>query len=440
MVIATLGPAVVACAEDRPDPAAAQAQWPQWRGPLGTGFAPEADPPVTWDGEHNVRWKTPLPGKGHSTPIVWGDRVFVTAAVPFGDQLAPRWANRPGAHDNLPVTQHQRLMVFAIDRADGTVLWQRAVRKVLPHEGGHYTASFASASPVTDGELVFACFGSHGLYCLDSDGNVKWQTDLGDMHTKHGHGEGSSPALSGDVLVINWDHEEQSFVAAFDKRTGEERWRVDRDEVTSWSTPIITEVHGSPQLIVAGTERVRGYDLEDGSVVWACGGLSSNIVATPVADNGRVFVGSSYEIHALLAIDVRHAYGDITGTGAVLWSRRRGTPYVPSLLLVDDSLYFLRHYQNILTKVDVATGAEPAGPFRLGGLGNIYASPVAAAGRIYVTDLDGNTLVMSHAAAPEFLALNRLHEPVTASAALAGSDLLLRSDRHLFCLSEVESQ
>jgi outer membrane protein assembly factor BamB len=260
------------------------------------------------------------------------------------------------------------------------------------------------------------------------------------MHTKHGHGEGSSPALYGDVLVINWDHEEQSFVAAFDKRTGKERWRVDRDEVTSWSTPIIAEVHGSPQLIVAGTERVRGYDLEDGSVVWACGGLSSNIVATPVADNGRVFVGSSYEIHALLAIDVRHAYGDITGTGAVLWSRRRGTPYVPSLLLVDDSLYFLRHYQNILTKVDVATGAEPAGPFRLGGLGNIYASPVAAAGRIYVTDLDGNTLVMSHAAAPEFLALNRLHEPVTASAALAGSDLLLRSDRHLFCLSEVESQ
>jgi outer membrane protein assembly factor BamB len=166
--------------------------WPQWRGPLATGVAPQADPPVKWSERENLRWKLPLPGKGHSTPIIWGDRVFLTAAMPYGETLAAVYDNAPGSHDNLPVTQHHRFVVLAVSRRDGKILWNKTVREEFPHEGGHQTGSLASNSPVTDGELVFACFGSRGLYCFDLSGVPKWQKNLGRMNTLHGHGEGSS--------------------------------------------------------------------------------------------------------------------------------------------------------------------------------------------------------------------------------------------------------
>ena len=410
--------------------------WPQWRGPLATGVAPQADPPIEWNETKNIRWKVSLPGKGHSTPVVWGDRVFVTTAVPYGDKVEPKSSGRPGAHDNSPVTQHHDFVVLAVNRRDGTIIWQRSVRKALPHEGGHYTASLASSSPVTDGDDVYAFFGSYGLYCLDLDGNVQWSTDLGDMHSKHGHGEGSSPALYGDALVVNWDHEEQSFLVAFDKRTGEARWRVARDEVTSWATPIVVEHNGIPQLIVSGTGRVRSYDLATGGVIWECGGLSANIVASPVAADGMVFAGSSYEKRAMLAIRLDGAGGDLTSTNHVVWTRLTGTPYVPSPLLYGNSLYFLRHYQGILSRVNVTTGTDDGGPFRLGQLRDVYASPVAAANRIYITDRDGTTQVISHTANPEVLGVNQLNDSFSASAALVGRELFLRGERYLYCVAE----
>jgi outer membrane protein assembly factor BamB len=410
--------------------------WPQWRGPLGTGVAPQADPPIVWDETKNIRWKVSLPGKGHSTPIVWGDRVFVTTAVAFGDKLEPKYSGRPGEHDNLPVTQHHEFVVLALDRRDGRIVWQKSVRKALPHEGGHYTASLASASPITDGQHVFAFFGSYGLYCLDMDGKLQWTTDLGDMHSIHGHGEGSSPALYGDTLVVNWDQEEQSFLVALDKRSGAERWRVARDEVTSWATPIVVQHNGKPQLIVSGTDRVRGYDLATGKVVWECGGLSANIVASPVAADGMVFAGSSYEKQALLAIRLDGAKGDITRTKHVAWTRITGTPYVPSPLLYEDSIYFLRHYQGILSRVNIKTGADDGGPFRLGSIRDVYASPVAAANRIYITDRDGSTQVIRHSANPEVLAVNQLNDSFSASAALVGRELFLRGEAYLYCIAE----
>lgn len=410
--------------------------WGQWRGPLATGVAPEADPPVEWSEEKNIRWKVELPGKGHSSPIVWGDRVFVTAAVPFGEKLQPRYSGRPGAHDNLPVSQRHKFMALAIERRTGKILWQKTLHEALPHEGGHFTASLASASPVTDGEYVYALFGSYGLYCLDMDGELIWKVNLGEMHTKHGHGEGSSPVLHGDTLIVNWDHEEQSFLVAFDKATGKQKWRVERDEVTSWATPIVVEHEGTSQLIVCGTDRVRSYDLETGKVLWQCGGLSANIVASPVAADGMVYAGSSYEIRALIAIRLEGAQGDITGTDQVLWTRATMTPYVPSPLLYNDALYFLRHYQGILSRVDVKTGEDAGGPYRLGPLGDIYASPVAAAGRIYITGRNGRTLVMSDAAEPEALGLNSLDDSISASAALVGKELYLRGEKFLYCIAE----
>jgi len=229
-------------------------QWPQWRGPLATGAAPHADPPARWSEDKHIRWKAELPGLGHSSPIVWGDRVYLTAAAPVGDAMPPRFSGRPGAHDNLPVTHKHRFDVLALDRATGKTLWRTKVNEQVPREGGHETASLASASPVTDGQHVYAFFGSYGLYCIDRDGRIVWQVDLGDMHTKHGHGEGSSPALHGHTLVVNWDHEGDSFIVAMDKMTGDEVWRRERDEATSWSTPLIVEHEGEPQVIVNATK------------------------------------------------------------------------------------------------------------------------------------------------------------------------------------------
>jgi outer membrane protein assembly factor BamB len=287
---------------------------------------------------------------------------------------------------------------------------------------------------LTDGERVLAYFGSQGLYCLNLDGEVQWKKQLGAMRTKHGHGEGSSPVLHGETLVINWDHEGRSFVVALDKRTGSERWRVPRDEVTSWATPIAVEREGVVQVIVAGTSRVRGYHLETGEVIWECGGLAANIVASPVAGDGMAFVGSSYEKRVLLAIRLDGARGDITGSERVPWTRRRTTPYVPSPLLHDGALYFLAHYQGVLTRVDAKTGRDRPGPVRLQGIRNVYASPVAASGRVYVTDLNGSTLVLSHADTPQALALNRLDDSFSASAVLAGRQIFLRGEKSLYAI------
>jgi outer membrane protein assembly factor BamB len=413
-----------------------QYYWPQWRGPLGTGVAPHADPPVEWNEGKNIRWKIALPGKGHSTPIVWGGRVFITAAVPYGETLQPKYSDASGAHDILPVTQQHRFTVIAVNRRDGKVLWERSVHEGLPFEGVHYTASLASSSPVTDGEHLFAFFGSYGLYCLDLDGKLVWQVDLGDMQTLHSHGEGSSPALYRETLIINWDHEGKSFLIAFDKRSGKELWKVGRAKGTSWTTPIIVEYGSRPQVIVSGSEYVRGYDLATGDVIWECGGLSvENVVSSPVAGDGLVFTGSTYDRQAMLAIRLEGAKGDITGTKQVVWRRNRGAPYVPSPLLYDDALYFLYHFQGILTRVNARTGEDQPGPLRLTGLRSVFASPVAAASRVYITDREGTTLVMSHSDKPEILALNRLDDSFSASAALFGNELFLRGEQNLYCIA-----
>src|SRR5262249_41971335 len=260
-------------------------------------------------------------------------------------------------------------------------------------------------------------------------GRLLWKKDLGEMHSKHGHGEGSSPALHGDTLVINWDHEGQSFLVALDKRTGKQRWRVARAEDTSWATPIVVEHQGMAQVIVPGTNRLRGYDLASGALIWECGGLSSNIVASPVAANGVVYAGSSYDTRAMLAIRLDGSKGDITGTNQIVWTRSRGTPYVPSPLLYGDSLYNLQHYQGTIVRLDVKTGVDQGGPFRLRAIGDVSASPVGAAGRVYITSRDGVTQVMSHGEpTPKMLALNRLDDSFSASAALVGRELFLRGE------------
>jgi outer membrane protein assembly factor BamB len=415
----------------------AELYWPQWRGPLGTGVSPSAQPPLEWGETKNVRWKIAVPGKGHSTPIIWGQHVFLTTAIPYGEVLKPRLPDRPGSHDNLHVTQNHEFVVLAVNRLNGKILWRQTVHKELPHEAGHVSGSMASASPVTDGERLFVSFGSYGFYCLDTNGKVLWKKDLGQMHTKHGHGEGSSPALHNETLIINWDHEEQSFLLALDKRTGKRLWQVTRRQDTSWSTPIVVEHGGRAQVIVSGTDSLRGYDLATGEVIWECKGLSSNVVASPVYGGGLVYAGSSYDTRAMMAVRLDGARGDITGKKQVVWTRRRGTPYVPSPLLFGNSLYTLNHYQGLLARVDAKTGEDQGGPFRLEAITDVYASPVGGAGRVYITSRDGVTEVISHGEATlKTLAVNRLDDKFSASAAMAGRELFLRGERYLYCILE----
>ena len=410
------------------------AQWGQWRGPLATGAAPKADPPVEWSETKNIRWKTKLPGLGHSSPVVWGNLVFVTTAENTGMKKPFTGVTPDGAHNNMDPESDYQFAVLAIDRQTGALVWRRTVTTLQPHESTHESATWASNSPVTDGEHVIAFFGSNGLYCLDTGGRLVWKKDFGDMQVKHGHGEGASPVLHGGTVVMNWDHEGASFIAALAKRTGEELWRRSRDEVTSWATPIVVTHNGQAQVVVSGTKRVRAYDLKTGAVIWEAGGLPGNIVASPVGANGMVFAAGSYEKQTLLAIRLAGAKGELSGTKQIVWRKNRSTPYVPSPLLYGGWLYYLRHYQGVLSRVNARTGGEPGGPFRLGAVFNIYSSPVAAAGRIYVTDRNGKTLVISNDTEPKALALNELEDRFSASAALAGDAIFLRGEKFLYCI------
>ena len=412
------------------------AQWGQWRGPLANGVALKAKPPLEWSETKNIRWKTKLPGLGHSSPVVWGNLVFVTTADLTGAKKPFTGVTPDGAHSNTnPLFDHQ-FAVIALDRKTGSVAWRRTVATRQPHESTHESATWASNSPVTDGEHVIAFFGSNGLYCLDTGGRLIWKKDFGDMRVKHGHGEGASPVLHGDTVVVNWDHEGASFIVALAKRTGEELWQSSRDEVTSWATPIVVTQNGQAQVVVSGTKRVRGYDLKTGAVIWEAGGLPGNIVASPVGADGMVFAAGSYEKQTLLAIRLTGAKGELTDTRQIAWQKNRSTPYVPSPLLYDGWLYYLRHYQGVLSRVNAKTGDEPSGPFRLGSVFNIYSSPVAAAGRIYVTDRNGKTLVISNDAEPKAIALNELDDRFSASAALVGDTIFLRGEKFLYCIAK----
>ena len=413
--------------------------WPQWRGPLATGVAPAGDPPLSWSETENVRWKIEIPGHGQASPIVWGDHVFVLTAVPAGpgddsgngffSRLRRRFMGTVRSGDLL------HFAIVAIDRRDGSVAWERTAVTEQPHEGRHNTGSWASGSAVTDGEVVCAFFGSRGLYCYDMDGNPLWDRDFGDLRIRMGFGEGASPAIHGDSIVVVWDHEGQSFITALDKRTGAELWRTDRDESTSWSTPIVVEHAGGTQVVTSATDGVRGYDFETGELLWEGEGVTTNAIPSPVAAEGIAYLMSGYRGNRLYAVDLSSARGNISRGGAVAWSLDRDTPYVPSPVLHDGILYFTKSNSGVLSAYDAATGRNLYGPTRLSGIRNIYASPVIAGGRLYVASRDGATLVAK--AGPEFeiLSMNRLDDGFDASPAVAGGEIYLRGQRYLYCIA-----
>lgn len=410
--------------------------WHQWRGPFATGFAPLAEPPTTWDEQTSIKWKAEIPGKGSSTPIIWGQRVFVLTAAPTNriadagslPKVDPKFEVK-----TKPPTNYYQFIVLCLDRNTGKELWRQVATEQVPHEGMHQSHSYAASSPITDGRYVYASFGSRGIYCYDLDGKLQWKRDLGLLHTRLGWGEGATPALHGDTLVVVWDHEGESYITALDARNGKTRWKQARDEKTSWATPVIVEYKGRAQVIVSATNFVRSYDLATGELIWQCAGQTVNVIPSPLLHGDHVICMSGYRGAAAFAIPL-DSKGDVTKTAKFLWTYKKGTPYVPSPLLMGDRLYFTEANSALLTCLDVNTGKVLLDRERLPGIDSFYASPSGAAGRIYLVGRSGTALVAKHTDRLEILATNRLDDAIDASPALVDRQLFLRGAKHVYCI------
>jgi outer membrane protein assembly factor BamB len=399
-----------------------ESNWPNWRGPLANGIAPKGNPPVSWNESTNIKWRTAVQGKGFSTPIVWDKYVFVTTAIQKGGVAGS-------------ATIPYLFNVVALNRVDGKILWEKTVADEEVQDRIHQTASHISNSPVTDGKYLYAYFGSRGLFCLDFKGNIIWKKDFGQMQKRNNFGEGSSPALYGNKIVVQWDHEGQSEIFCVDKITGKDLWKKERDEPSSWSTPLIVEYNGKVQVITAASNKVRSYDLENGDLIWECSGLTGNVIPNAVYGDGILYVMSGYSGNALLAIRIADAQGDISGTNAIVWSANVNTPYVPSPLLVNKRLYFLKSNSGALSCLDAASGKAYYAIKMLENLGVVYNSPVYADGRIYQLGGTGLTYTLKDGPKLEIISANQLDDSFTASPAIAGDEIFLRGLKYLYCIA-----
>ncbi len=411
--------------------------WHQWRGPDATGVSRTASPPVEWSEDESIKWKVAIDGQGTSTPIIWGERVFVLTAINTGvkDPSIPDPEDQPKTNFfdiKRPNAQHA-FVVLCLDRNTGKELWRQVAATKIPHEGAHNDNDFASSSPTTDGDHLYCWFGSAGLFCYDLDGKKRWERDLGEAKVGSSLGEGCSPVLHDGKLVIVRDHAAQSTIEVLDAETGNTHWKRERDEDNAWATPRVIEHSGKTQVITAASGFVRSYDLDSGDIIWQCSGLTGNVIPCPVVDGDYVICMSGYQGYAAMAIPLTES-GDVSGSEKILWTKDRGTPYIPSPLLYDGLLFFNQSNQSILTCLDSKTGDIAFGPERVGQLENIYASPVGASGRVYVTGRNGTTLVLERSSKFKVLATNELHERFDASPALAGNQLFLRGSEHLYCI------
>ncbi len=423
-------------AQERND--AQRTNWHQWRGPESNGVSRTATPPIEWSENRNIRWKAAIAGEGSSTPIIWGDKVFVLTAIDTGevDPSLPRPEDQPERVFGItyPNTAYD-FVVICLDRSTGKVRWRRTATRCIPHEGHHGDNDFSSASPTTDGRHLYCWFGSSGLYCYDLEGKQIWDRDLGKAYMGASLGEGCSPVVHDDSIVIVRDQQRQSTIQVLDVATGKTRWAANRDEPNAWATPIIVEHGGTTQIITCGSNKVRSYDLNSGQIIWQCECLTSNAIPSPVVEGEFVYCLSGYEGYSVCALPIS-ASGDITDSDQIAWSRKQSAPYVPSPLLYDGLLYFNQSNRAILSCLDSKTGNPVINRTRLNGISNIYASPVGADGRIYITGRNGTTLVLKRSQQLEVLATNTLDDRIDASPALAGSELFLRSQRYLYCIAE----
>jgi outer membrane protein assembly factor BamB len=397
--------------------------WGHWRGPTGNGIALNAEPPTEWSDAKNVKWKVEIPGLGSSSPVIWDEKVFITSAVP---------AAGSDASSPLPKLDFKLL---CYDRATGKLLWEQTSVTATPHQETHSTNGFASASPCTDGQHIYAHFGSRGLYCYTMDGKLVWKRDdFGKMNTRNSFGEGSSPTIEGPMILVPWDHDGPSALYALDKLTGKTIWKTDRDEPTCWATPLVVDAGGKKQVVMNGQNRARAYDLETGRELWSCAGQTERPVASAVAGEGLVFVTSGYRGSFLGAFRL-DGKGDLQGSKSVAWTMKNDTPDIASPLLSENRLYFHKAKTGQLSCVDAKSGKPYYVASRLPELDTIYASPVGGGGFIFLTARNGVTVVIEDSTELKVVATNNVGETVDATPAIAGKELFIRGEKHLFCVS-----
>ena len=413
--------------------------WPQWRGPLATGAAETGNPPENFSETQNLKWKTAIPGKGHATPIVWENSIVVLTAVATDKKVetekpAEEGEERSWMRGEKTDFVHE-FRVVLVDRNSGDIIWQKTVAEELPQESTHELGSWASNSPCTDGEFIYAYFGSRGLFCLDWDGNIIWQRDFGQLQKHMSFGEGASPFLYEDKIFVQWDHEGDSYLYCIDAKTGKDVWKLERDEGTSWATPLVVRVNGKPQVITSATTNVRGNDLETGDLIWQTTGLTRNVIPNPIYYNGILYVMSGFRGSALQAIDLKNAKGDISQTEAVLWRYDQDTPYTPQPLVMNGKLYFLRVNNGFLTCVDAKTGEVIYAKEKLEGISTIFSSPTGVANKIYIA-AENVCLVIDAENEFKILSTNEINDNFHASPVVVENDLILRGFNSLYCFTE----
>jgi outer membrane protein assembly factor BamB len=418
-------------------PLVAADHWPAWRGPTANGVAPKsADPPTTWDEKTNLKWKIELPGRGSATPAVWGNKVFVLTAVETDREAKPDELPKLDPKFETRTTRPTKFYAFWVlcyDLATGNKLWEVKATEAVPHEGHHETHSYAAGSPAVDAERVYACFGSFGLFVFDHAGKPVWNREFGRLNTRLGWGEAITPVVHQDTLLLNLDQEANSKLVALDAATGKPKWETPREEKSTWTTPLVVEHGNTTQVLMNGTNRARSYDLATGKELWAVGGMTGNAIPTPVAADGVAYFVSGYRGAAAVAVPL-DSKGDLGADGKGNWRYGKGTPYVPSPVLFDGRLYFTQGNTGTLTVLDAKTGKPLLEAEKLPKLTGVYASPLVAAGRLYIAGRDGTTVVLSATDKPEVLATNKLDDTLDASPVAVGKTLLLRGHKHLYAV------
>jgi len=421
------------------------AQWPQWRGPDGLGISNDRNVPIEWsvasDGApaKNILWTTDIPGRGHSSPIVWGNRVFLTTSIK-GEQVPGRKApvhlgfdRRPGyVHpDSTDVDYTHALRVLAIDTASGRIVWDRTAYDGVMADDRHRKNTYASSTMAADGERVYAFFESAGLHAYTIDGALAWKKDLGGI-IKAGLGPGTSPIVYRDLIILQCDQEmgDGSYIVALDRRTGDEVWRAIRTNRRSWATPLVIHTSARDELIASGAESVIAYDPATGKQLWRAPGTISHPIPSPVATKGLVFMSAGSQSKVAFAVQP---------DGTVAWRYNKGTAYVPSPIAVGDYVYFVTD-AGLMTCIDAATGERKYEGGRVPVPATFFASPIAFNVVIVLTSEDGDSFVIKAGPVHEVIRTNTVGEPVYASPAVANGTMYIRGERHLFAIRNVESR
>jgi len=418
--------------------------WPQWRGPGASGVSTEKNLPTEWSDTKNVQWRADIPGRGHSSPIIWGKRIFLTTSiegpvVPGAKAVTHIRHGDVYRHpDSVGGDHSYTIKVLCLDRETGKILWERTAYDGPVYDDRHRKNTFASATPVTDGKYIWTLFDAEGMYCYDFDGKLVWKTSLGKF-AKMGMGNGMSPVLYENLVIVQCDQEDGgpgSFITGLDKLTGKEVWRVPRTQRKTWATPVLVRTAQRSELIASGAESTVSYDPATGKELWRSEGVVSHAIPSAVAGHGMVFVSGGSSGQPKLAIGIRlGGSGDLKGTPYVVWKYNKGTAYVPSPILYGDYLYLMTD-GGIITCLEAKTGEVKYEGGRAPVPATFTSSPVAFDDKILLTSEDGDTFVIKAGPAFEVVRTNSLREPVYASIAIAAGKLFIRGDKHLYCIGK----